>query len=78
MTDVDVFALFRTAFPESFIIEILIPQTNINIKGEELTLSEFYVWLGVNFLLVSAMELLTAKIGGQWIQFWTSKVLCIK
>ncbi len=34
MTDIDVFGLFRTAFPESFIIEILILQTNINIKGE--------------------------------------------
>jgi len=43
--------LFRLAFPESFIIEVLIPQTNKNIEGEELTLSEFYVWLGVNFLI---------------------------
>ncbi len=51
LADMDEFSLFRLAFPESFIIEVLIPQTNKNIEGEELTLSEFYVWLGVNFLI---------------------------
>ncbi len=49
LAGVDEFLLFCLAFPESFIIEVLIPQTNKNIEGEELTLSEFYVWLGVNF-----------------------------
>ncbi len=47
----DKFALFQMAFPESFLIEVLIPQTNNNIDGKQLTFSEFYVWLGANFLL---------------------------
>ncbi len=51
VADMDEFSLFKMAFPESFVIEVLIPQANKNIQGEELTLSEYYVWLGVNFLI---------------------------
>ncbi len=34
VADMDKFALFRMAFSESFLIEVLIPQTNKNIDGE--------------------------------------------
>ncbi len=66
------------AIPERFVIEVLIPQKNKKIQGEELTLSEFYVWLGVNVLIGSLKELPIAKIGGQWIQLRSSKVLHIE
>ena len=49
VADMDEFALFQMAFSESFLIEVLIPQTSKNIEGQALTLAEFYVWLWVNF-----------------------------
>ena len=39
------------AFPENFIIDVQIPETNKNLVGEELSLKEFYVWLDVNFFI---------------------------
>ncbi len=47
----DEFVLFWMAFPENFFREVLIPTTNNNLPGDDLTLSEFYVWLGINMLI---------------------------
>jgi len=51
IADMDEFALFWMAFPENFFCEALIPTTNNNLPGDDLTLSEFYVWLGINMLI---------------------------
>ncbi len=38
-------------FPEEFILKTIIPTTNEEIKGRELTLSEFYTWFGCRFFI---------------------------
>ena len=40
----DEFALFRMCFPEDWVKNTLHPATNKEIKGDHLTLSEFYVY----------------------------------
>ncbi len=40
------FAVFRLYFPEAYIKATIIPMTNTHLKGDQLTLQEFYVWLG--------------------------------
>ena len=45
-------SLFRMCFPESWVKEVLIPATNAEIRdGEDLTLSEFYRYLGCHFFM---------------------------
>jgi len=44
------FSIFRLAFPESFITDVVIPATNQHLT-EKLTLHEFYVWLGCRFFM---------------------------
>jgi hypothetical protein len=43
-------ALFRMCFPEQFVIDVIIPETNKHL-GTAMTLQEFYVWLGCIFYL---------------------------
>ncbi len=43
VADMDEFALFRMSFSESFIIDVLIPETNKNIEGEKFILMELYL-----------------------------------
>ena len=43
------FNLFRMAFPEDFIREIVIPSINKYIEGDDMTLQEFHVWLDCHF-----------------------------
>jgi len=40
--------LFRVCFPEQFVLDVIIPQTNNNL-GTPIDLHEFYVWLGCIF-----------------------------
>ena len=47
----DEFAIFHFTFPEEFILKTIIPVTTEEIKGRELTLSEFYTWLGCRFFI---------------------------
>ena len=44
------FAIFRLVFPEQFIKDVVIPSTNNHLQ-EQLTLPEFYVWLGCRFFM---------------------------
>ena len=44
------FAIFRLTVPESFIKGVMIPATNEHLE-ENLTLHEFYVWLGCRFFM---------------------------
>ena len=47
----DKLAIFWLTFPEEFIKQTIIPTTKIKIKGEPLTLQEFYLWLGCHFFI---------------------------
>jgi hypothetical protein len=49
--DMSEFDLFRMSFPEAYIIEVMLPETNKHIDGEDVTLSEFYKWLGCFFFM---------------------------
>ena len=50
--DMEELALFRMCFPEQWVKEVLIPTTNKQItSGNELTLSEFYRYLGCHFYM---------------------------
>ena len=42
---------FRLCFPEEFVINVIIPETNKHLVGTVLTLQEFYVWLGCIFYM---------------------------
>ena len=42
--------LFRMCFPEQFVLDVIIPQTN-KILGTPIDLHEFYVWLGCIFYM---------------------------
>ena len=39
-------SLFRMTFPEKCVRDVLIPATNEEISGENITMQEFYVYLG--------------------------------
>ena len=43
------FDISQMASPEDFIWQIVIPSTNKYIEGDDMTLQEFYVWLGCHF-----------------------------
>ncbi len=51
IADMDKFTLFQMTFHKNCFWEILILQTHKTLKGEDLSLSEFYVWLGINLLM---------------------------
>ena len=42
---------FRLCFPEEFVINVIIRETNKHLVGTALTLQEFYVWLGCIFFM---------------------------
>ncbi len=42
--------LFQMAFPEKFIVDVVIPATNKTLE-KPMTLQEFYVWLGCQFFM---------------------------
>ena len=44
-------SLFRMAFPEQWVRDVLIPATNEEISGDDITLKEFYVYLGCHFFM---------------------------
>ena len=43
------FAVFRMCMPEEYLKTVVIPETNKNLEGDKLTLSELYKWLGCRF-----------------------------
>ena len=45
------FAVFHLCFPEVYIKATIITMTNIHLKGDQLTLQEFHVWLGCQFYM---------------------------
>ena len=45
------FDIFRMCFPENFIWEVVVPMTNKYIEGPNITLQDFYVWLGCHFFM---------------------------
>ncbi|KAL7477985.1 hypothetical protein ACHAW6_003774, partial [Cyclotella cf. meneghiniana] len=53
-------------FPEKYFWEVLIPPTNKTLKGEDLSLSEFYVWLGINLLMGCFSGI------SDWRNWWSS------
>ena len=44
-------SLFRMVFPEQWVRIVLIPATNEEISGDDITLQEFYVYLGFFFFM---------------------------
>ena len=46
ISEITELSLFRMAFPEQWVRDILIPETNKEIVGDGITLQEFYVYLG--------------------------------
>ena len=48
MTDL---SLFKMAFPEQWVRDVLIPATNEEITGDKITLQEFYVYWGCYFFM---------------------------
>ena len=44
-------SIFRMALPEQWVRGVLIPATNEEISGEDITLQEFYVYLGCHFFM---------------------------
>ena len=42
--------LFQMAFPEKFIVDVVIPATNKTLE-KPMTIQEFYVWLGCQFFM---------------------------
>ena len=43
------FDLFRMCIPDHYIWEVVVPVTNRYIDGPNMTLKDFYVWLGCHF-----------------------------
>ena len=64
IADMDELQLFRMCFPEKWIVDLVIPQTNKTL-GKPMGLQEFYVWLGCVFLcrVLSASRIVIS--GGQ-------------
>ena len=46
-------SLFRMAFLEKWVRDVLIPATNKEISGDDITLKDFYVYLGCHFFMAS-------------------------
>ena len=45
------FDLFWMCFPDNYIWEVVVPMTNRYIDGRNMTLQDFYVWLGCHFFM---------------------------
>ena len=43
--------MFRVCFPNNYIWEVVVPMTNRYIDGPNMTLKDFYVWLGCHFFM---------------------------
>ena len=54
MSDFDIFWM---CFPDNFIWEVVVPMTNKYIEGPNITLQDFYVWLGCHFFLADFEEI---------------------
>ena len=57
--------LFRMCFPEQFLLDVIIPQTNRHL-GTPINLSEFYVWLGCIFFMACF------QVTGERDEWWSS------
>ena len=51
ISDVTELSLFRVEFPEKLVRDVLIPATNEEIAGDDITLKEFYVYLVCHFFV---------------------------
>ena len=45
------FDMFRMCFLDNYIWEVVVPMTNRYIDGRNMTLQDFYVWLGCHFFM---------------------------
>ena len=45
------FDLFRMCLPDNYIWEVFVPMNNRYIDGPNMTLQNFYVWLGCHFFI---------------------------
>ena len=43
--------MFRMCFPDNYIWEVVVPMTNRYIDGPNMTLQDFYVWMGCHFFM---------------------------
>ena len=60
------FDTFRVCFPEKYVVEVLLPATNKNLKTP-LTLQEFYVFLGCQFFMACFDGITSRKL------WWSEK-----
>ena len=44
-------SLFRVVFPEQWVRDTFIPETNEEVAVDNITLQEFYVYLGCHFFM---------------------------
>ena len=51
VAEMNEFDLFRMCFPEQFVLDVIIPQTNKNLSTPIDLHDEFYVWLGCIFYM---------------------------
>ena len=51
ISEITELSLFRMAFPEKWVRNVLIPETNEDISGNVITLKEFYVYLGFHVFM---------------------------
>jgi hypothetical protein len=65
-------ALFRMCFPEDWVRDVVIPASNAEIEGEDLTLREFYVYLGCHFLMACFEGISDRRL------WWSPKEVSIK
>jgi len=59
-------------FPEKWVKDVLIPATNKEIDREDLTLSEFYVYLGCHFFMACFEGISDQRL------WWSSKPISIE
>ena len=65
-------SLFRMAFPEQFVRDVLIPATNEEISGGGINLQEFYVYLGCHFFMECFEEISDRRL------WWSPKPVSIQ
>jgi hypothetical protein len=63
----DLLSIFRMCMPEEYIKTVIFPETNTNLEGDWLTLSEFYKWLGCRFYQACYVGISPVKL------WWSSK-----
>ena len=64
-----VFNIFRMCLPDNFIWKVVIPMTNKYIEGPNMTLQDFYVWLGCHFFMASFEGIENNKL------WWSEKTI---